>query len=146
MTWQDVAWLRSLTSMPVLLKGIMNPDDAARAVDAGVQGIIVSNHGGRNVDTVPAAIDALVPVAERVAGRIPVLVDGGVRRGTDILKAVALGASAVLIGRPYLCGLAVGGSEGVAHVINILRRELEMAMASTGRPTIASIGRSVIWS
>lgn len=144
-TWQDVAWLRSLTSMPVLLKGIMNPDDAARAVDAGVQGIIVSNHGGRNVDTVPAAIDALVPVAERVAGRIPVLVDGGVRRGTDILKAVALGASAVLIGRPYLCGLAVGGSEGVAHVINILRRELEMAMASTGRPTIASIGRSVIW-
>jgi len=129
----------------VLLKGIMNPDDAARAVDAGVQGIIVSNHGGRNVDTVPAAIDALVPVAERVAGRIPVLVDGGVRRGTDILKAVALGASAVLIGRPYLYGLAVGGSEGVAHVINILRRELEMAMASTGRPTIRSIDATVLW-
>jgi 4-hydroxymandelate oxidase len=144
-TWADVAWLRSLTSLPVLLKGIMHPDDAARAVDAGVQGIIVSNHGGRNVDTVPATIDALAPVAERVAGRIPVLVDGGVRRGTDILKAVALGASAVLIGRPYLYGLAVGGAEGVAHVISVLRRELEMAMASTGRPTIASINSSVLW-
>lgn len=144
-TWKDLEWLRSLTSMPVLLKGIMNPDDAARAVAAGVQGIIVSNHGARNVDTVPAAIEVLPSVAGRVAGRIPVLVDGGVRRGTDILKAVALGATAVLIGRPYLYGLAVGGAEGVAHVINILRRELEMAMASTGRPALAAINSSVIW-
>ncbi len=144
-TWKDLAWIRSLTSLPVLLKGILDPDDAARAVEAGVQGIVVSNHGARNLDTVPAAIDALPGVVERVAGRMPVLVDGGIQRGTDVLKAIALGASAVLIGRPYLYGLAVAGEKGVTHVINILRRELEMAMASTGRPTVAAINGSVLW-
>jgi len=144
-TWKDIEWLRGLTSLPVLLKGILNPDDAGRAVDAGVQGIIVSNHGGRNIDTVPAGIEALPGVVAKVAGRLPVLVDGGIRRGTDVLKALALGAAAVLVGRPYLYGLAVGGAGGVTHVINILRRELEMAMASTGRPTIASIDSSVLW-
>jgi 4-hydroxymandelate oxidase len=145
LTWKDVEWLCGFARIPVLLKGIMDPDDGAHAVDAGVDGIIVSNHGARNLDTVPATITALPSVVERVAGRVPVLVDGGIRRGTDILKALALGAAAVLVGRPYLYGLAVGGSQGVAQVVNILRTELEMAMALTARPTLASIDRSVLW-
>jgi 4-hydroxymandelate oxidase len=145
LTWQDIAWLRSLTRLPVLLKGIMNPDDAGRAVEAGAAGIIVSNHGARNLDTVPATIDALPEVAAQVAGRVPVLVDGGIRRGTDVLKALALGASAVLIGRPYLYGLAIDGAPGVTRVVNILRRELEMAMALSGRPSLAAIDATVIW-
>src|SRR5437868_1644655 len=109
LSWNDIEWLRSITKMPIVLKGILNPDDAARAVDAGADGIIVSNHGGRNLDTVPATIVALPRVAERVGGRIALLMDGGVRRGTDILKAIALGAQAVLIGRPYLYALALAG-------------------------------------
>jgi 4-hydroxymandelate oxidase len=145
LTWKEIAWLRSLTQRPFLLKGILSADDAARALDAGADGIIVSNHGGRNLDTVPATIDALPEVAARVAGRVPVLVDGGIRRGTDVLKAIAHGASAVLIGRPYLHGLAVGGAEGVARVVGLLRREFEMAMALTGRRTIAEIDGGVIW-
>jgi len=145
LTWKDLDWLRSLTRLPLLLKGITNPEDAERAVQAGVAGIIVSNHGGRNMDTVPPTIDALPLVAARVAGRLPVLVDGGIRRGTDILKALALGASATLIGRPYLYGLAVDGAAGVTRVVNILRREFEMAMALSGRPSIAALDSSVIW-
>ena len=144
-TWKDIDWLRSFAKTPVLLKGILDPDDAETAVQAGVDGIFVSNHGARNLDTAPATIDALPLVAERVAGRVPVLVDGGIRRGTDVLKALALGAAAVGIGRPYLYGLAVGGAEGVTRVIDILRKELELAMMLTGRPTIPSIDRSVIW-
>jgi 4-hydroxymandelate oxidase len=130
----------------VLLKGIMNPDDADLAARNGVAGIIVSNHGGRCLDTLPASINALAPVVEKVAGRVPVLVDGGIRRGTDVLKALALGAKAVLIGRPYVYGLAVNGGEGVAEVVNILRNELQMEMALTGRPNIQSIDRSVLWT
>ena len=145
LTWKEIEWLRSITKLPVLLKGILNPDDAARAADLGVAGVIVSNHGGRNLDTVPATIDALPEVAAKVGGRIPVLVDGGIRRGTDVLKAIALGASAVLIGRAYLFGLAVGGAPGVTRVVNILRREFEMAMALTGRTSIKEIDRAVIW-
>jgi 4-hydroxymandelate oxidase len=145
MTWAEIEWLQSVTRLPVLLKGILNPDDAERAVAAKVAGIIVSNHGGRMLDTAPATIAALPAVTERVAGRIPVLVDGGVRRGTDILKAMAFGASAVLVGRPYLHGLAVAGADGVARVVALLRDEFEQAMALTGRPTLASIDRSVIW-
>jgi 4-hydroxymandelate oxidase len=129
----------------MLLKGVLNADDAARGVDVGASGIIVSNHGGRNLDTAPATIDALPEVSARVGGRVPVLVDGGIRRGTDVLKAIAFGASAVLIGRPYLYGLAVGGADGVARVVNILRREFEMAMALTGRTSIPEIDRTVIW-
>jgi 4-hydroxymandelate oxidase len=110
-----------------------------------VAGIVVSNHGARNLDTVPATIDALPLVVDRVAGRVPVLVDGGIRRGTDVLKALALGASAVQIGRPYLYGLGVAGADGVARVVEILRQEFEMAMMLTGRPTIKSIDRAVIW-
>jgi 4-hydroxymandelate oxidase len=144
-TWEDIAWLRSLTRLPVLLKGVMNAADAGRAVDEGVSGLIVSNHGGRNLDTVPATIDALPEVVAKVAGRVPVLLDGGIHRGTDVLKALGGGASAVLIGRPYVYGLAVGGAEGVSRVVNILRREFEMAMALTGKTSIAAIDRSVIW-
>jgi 4-hydroxymandelate oxidase len=145
LTWKDIDWLRSFAKTPVLLKGILNPDDAASAVKAGVSGILVSNHGGRNLDTVPATIDALPLVVEKVSGKIPVIVDGGIRRGTDVLKALALGAAAVGIGRPYLHGLGVGGADGVTRVVEILRKEFEMAMMLTGRPSIASIDRSVIW-
>jgi 4-hydroxymandelate oxidase len=146
LSWKDVEWLRSFAEVPLLVKGVLNPDDADRAVQAGVAGIMVSNHGGRNLDTVPATIDALPQVADKVAGRVPVFVDGGIRRGTDVLKALALGANAVLIGRPYLYGLGAEGEAGVTKVINILQREFAMAMALTGRTTIASIDRSVIWS
>jgi 4-hydroxymandelate oxidase len=145
LNWKDVEQLCSLVKIPLLLKGVLNPDDADRAVKTGVAGIIVSNHGGRNLDTAPATIDALPHVAEKVGGRVPVLVDGGIRRGTDVLKALALGANAVLIGRPYLYGLGAAGEAGVTKVVNILQRELQMAMALTGRTTIGSIDRSVLW-
>lgn len=145
LTWKEIEWLRAETKLPLLLKGILTAEDAGRAVDTGASGIVVSNHGGRNLDTLPATIEALPEVAARVAGRIPVLVDGGIRRGTDVLKAIAFGASAVLIGRPYLYGLAVGGADGVARVVTILRREFEMAMALTGRTSVAQIDNTVIW-
>ena len=145
LTWKDIDWLLSIAKVPLLLKGVLNADDAAIAAKSGVAGIIVSNHGARNLDTVPATIDALPRIADRVGDRLTVLMDGGVRRGTDVLKALALGARAVLIGRPYIYGLAAGGEQGVARVINILRGELEMAMALSGRPTLASIDRSVLW-
>lgn len=145
LTWKDVEWLAGFAKVPVLLKGVLNPDDAERAVKSGAAGIIVSNHGARNLDTVPATMDALPLVVERISGHVPVLVDGGVRRGTDVLKALANGANAVLIGRPCLFGLGVAGEDGVARVVHILRREFEMAMALTGRPTIASIDRSLLW-
>jgi len=145
LTWRDIAWIRSLAGIPVLLKGVLNPDDAARAVEEGVSGIIVSNHGARNLDTVPATIDALPAIVEKVGGRIPVLVDGGIRRGTDVAKALALGATAVLIGRPYVYGLAVAGADGVERVVEVLRHELEMAMGLLGRPTLHDIDRSVLW-
>jgi 4-hydroxymandelate oxidase len=141
-----VEWLRSVSKIPLVLKGVMNPDDADIAAKSGVAGIIVSNHGGRNLDTLPATIDALPQVADKVAGRMPVFVDGGIRRGTDVVKALALGANAVFIGRPYLYGLAAAGEAGVTKVINILQREFQMAMALTGRTNVSSIDRSVIWT
>jgi 4-hydroxymandelate oxidase len=144
-TWRDVEWLKSFTRVPLLLKGILTGDDAERALGLGVDGVIVSNHGGRNLDTLPAAVDALPAVADRVGGRVPVLVDGGVRRGTDVLKALALGARAVLVGRPYCYGLALGGDDGVRRVVEILRTELEWAMQLTGRRTLAEVDRSVLW-
>ena len=143
-TWKDVDWLRSFARTPVLLKGILHPEDAALAVKAGAAGVIVSNHGGRYLDSAPATLDALPAIADRVAGRIPVLMDGGIRRGTDVLKAVARGAQAVLIGRPYVYGLAAGGAAGCKRVVDILRTELETAMALTGRPNLGSIDRTVI--
>ena len=145
LTWKDLDWFRSVTKLPVVLKGVMHPDDAERAVQAGADAIIVSNHGGRALDGVAATIDAVPRVADRVAGRMPVLMDGGIRRGGDVLKALARGANAVLIGRPYLYGLAVDGSAGVQHIVEILRREFETAMALTGRTTIAQIDRTVLW-
>ena len=145
LTWKEVAWLQSFAGVPLLLKGILNPADADRAVKEGVAGIIVSNHGGRNLDTAPATIDALPGVAEKVAGRIPILMDGGIRRGTDVLKALALGATAVQIGRPYVYGLGAAGEAGVARVLRILQQEFEMAMALIGRPRIRDIDRSVLW-
>lgn len=146
LTWKDVEWLRGFAKVPVLLKGVLDPADARRAVDAGVSGLIVSNHGARNLDTVPATITALPRVADVVAGRIPILVDGGIRRGTDVLKALALGATAVGIGRPYLYGLAVNGSAGVSRVVEILRTELEIAMALTGRTSLSAVDRTVLWT
>lgn len=144
--WTDIEWLRSISRVPLLLKGILNPRDAVRAVESGVSGIIVSNHGARNLDTVPATVDALPMITQAVEGRVPILVDGGIRRGTDVLKALALGATAILIGRPYLYGLAVDGANGVEYAVSLLRKELETAMAMSGRPTIASIDRSLIWN
>ena len=143
-TWDDIAALRASVKVPIVLKGILHPDDAELAIEAGASAIIVSNHGGRNLDTAIATIDALPDVAAAVEKRIPVLLDGGVRRGTDVLKAIALGADAVLIGRPYVHGLAVNGADGVASVIAILRRELEMAMALMGRASLAALDRAAI--
>ncbi len=144
-TWKDVEWLISISNIPILLKGILNPADANLAVELGVAGVIVSNHGARDLDTTPATIDALPHIAEIVDGRICVLMDGGIRRGTDILKAIARGADAVLIGRSYCYGLAVDGADGVSSVVNILKGELETAMALVGCPTIGSIDKSILW-
>ncbi len=143
--WQDVEWLRSQTTLPLLLKGILHPDDALQAKTLGVDGIIVSNHGGRVLDGLPASIRALPRVVDAVAGEMTVLVDGGIRRGSDVFKALALGADAVLIGRAYLYGLAVAGAAGVAHVLHMLRTELETTMALTGCRSIADIDRSRLW-
>jgi len=146
-TWDDLAWLRAqLAGTPLWLKGILDPDDAATAIGHGVDGLIVSNHGGRCLDTLPATLDALPGVVRAADGRVPLLMDGGIRRGTDILKALALGARGVLIGRPVLHALAVGGAPAAAHLIQVLRGELEVAMALTGCRTLADIGPDVLWS
>ncbi|MBW6398770.1 alpha-hydroxy-acid oxidizing protein [Roseomonas sp. HJA6] len=143
--WADVARLRAATRLPLLVKGITAPEDAERAIAEGADGIIVSNHGGRVLDTLPASIEALPVVAGAVAGRVPVLMDGGIRRGTDVLKALALGATAVLIGRPYVHALAVAGPAGVAHAVQMLRAEFEVAMALTGCRRLRDIGAQVLW-
>lgn len=143
--WKDVEWLCGFAKIPVLVKGVLNPEDADRAVKSGVAGIMVSNHGGRNLDTVPATIDALPQVTDVVRGRVPVLVDGGIRRGTDVLKAIAFGANAVLIGRPYLYGLGAAGEAGVTSVLRILQREFSIAMVLTGRTSVGEIDRAAIW-
>jgi 4-hydroxymandelate oxidase len=143
--WDDLAWIQSFAKTPIILKGIMNPDDADEAAKRGVAAIIVSNHGGRVLDTEPATVEVLPAVVDRIAGRIPVLFDSGLRRGTDVLKGLAYGASAVLIGRPYIYGLSVAGAGGVRNVVEILRSELEGAMAMTGRTRLDEIDRSVFW-
>jgi 4-hydroxymandelate oxidase len=145
LTWKDIEWLCSFSKVPVLLKGVMNPDDAVRAANSGVAGIIVSNHGARNLDTLPSTAQALPRIAQKLQGRIPLLVDGGIRRGTDVLKALALGANAVLVGRPYLYALSIAGAAGVARVLEILKVELQMAMALTGKTKINEIDRTVLW-
>ena len=144
LTWEAIDWLSSITSLPVLVKGILTGEDAALAVAHGVAGIIVSNHGGRQLDGALASIDALPEVVATVAGRCEVYVDGGVRRGTDVLKALALGARAVLLGRPALWGLGAAGAEGVERVLTLLCEELQLAMALAGRPTLASIDRALV--
>jgi 4-hydroxymandelate oxidase len=132
LTWESVDWLRSITALPIVLKGILTAEDAVLAIAHGASGLVVSNHGGRQLDGSIATIAALPGIAQAVGGRVPVLLDGGVRRGTDVLKAIALGASAVLIGRAYLWGLAADGEAGVARVLEMLRGELELAMALAG--------------
>ncbi|HEY5952563.1 MAG TPA: alpha-hydroxy acid oxidase [Kofleriaceae bacterium] len=144
LTWSAVEWLRSITRLPVLVKGIVRADDASRAMEAGAAGVVVSNHGGRQLDASPATIEVLARVVEAVAGRGEVLLDGGVRRGADVIKAIALGARAVLVGRPVLWGLAAGGREGVAGALGLLRRELDLAMALCGCPDVASMTRDLV--
>jgi isopentenyl diphosphate isomerase/L-lactate dehydrogenase-like FMN-dependent dehydrogenase len=139
LTWEAVTWLRSITRLPLLIKGILTPEDAALAVEHGVSGIVVSNHGGRQLDGALATIDALPSIAARVAGRVPVLLDGGIRRGTDVFKAIALGARCVFIGRAYLWGLAADGEAGVTRVLEMLRAEFEMTMALAGCRSVEEI-------
>jgi lactate 2-monooxygenase len=139
LSWDDLAWLRSLTRLPLLLKGICHPDDAKRAIDGGVDGIYCSNHGGRHANGGLAAIDMLPGVVEAVGGRVPIIFDSGVRGGEHIVKALALGATAVGIGRPYAWGLALGGPDGIVHVIRSLLAEADLLMAVDGYPTIASL-------
>jgi len=140
LSWEDLPFLRERTKLPILLKGISHPDDARRAVDEGIDGIVVSNHGGRQVDGAIATLDALPGVAAAVDGRIPVLLDSGIRTGADIFKAVALGADAVLIGRPYVYGLAIAGETGVREVIQNLLAELDLTLGLAGHRSIAEVG------
>ena len=142
--WGDVAWIKEHTGLPVLVKGILSGEDAPPALEAGVDGLIVSNHGGRQIDGVPASLDALPEVVEAVAGRIPVLMDGGVRRGTDVIKAIALGAKGVLIGKPAAWGLAVGGGDGVTRVLESFREELENVMTLAGIGAIRDVTRALV--
>ncbi|MPZ98481.1 MAG: alpha-hydroxy-acid oxidizing protein [Dehalococcoidia bacterium] len=144
LTWDDVDWLLSVTRLPVLLKGVVRGDDATLAVEHGAAGVIVSNHGGRQLDGAVASLDALSEVAAAVDGQAAVLVDGGVRRGTDILKALALGADAVLVGRPVLWGLAVAGEAGVRHVLELLSAEFDLAMALCGVQSVEEITRDLV--
>jgi isopentenyl diphosphate isomerase/L-lactate dehydrogenase-like FMN-dependent dehydrogenase len=144
LSWRDLAWLRDQTRLPLILKGVMTADDAQIAVQHGIEGIIVSNHGGRQLDGVDATIEALPPVVEAVGDACEVYLDGGIRRGIDVLKALALGARAVLVGRPLLWGLAARGEEGVAEVLAVLRAEVELAMRLSGRPRLADISETLL--
>ena len=145
-TWNDVAWLRARTTLPVILKGLLAAEDARIALTHGIDAIIVSNHGGRTLDGAPSAVEVLPAMVEAIGSAVPLLVDGGVRTGTDIVKALALGATAVLAGRPQLHGLAVAGMVGAAHVAHILRAELELAMAQLGCPTLDRIGPACLFT
>jgi 4-hydroxymandelate oxidase len=143
--WDDLAWLRAQTSLPLIVKGLVAPEDALRAVECGADGIIVSSHGGRVLDGMPAAIDLLPSIRAAVGPSLPLLVDGGVRAGTDVAKALALGAQAVLVGRPQMHALAVGGFAGVAHMLHMLRGELELAMAQLGCRDVAVLDRGYLF-
>lgn len=143
-TWEDIEWLRKETALPLVLKGILTAEDARLAVEHGAAAIIVSNHGGRQLDSAISTLEALPEIVEAVAGRCEIHIDGGFRRGTDVLKALALGAHTVLIGRPVLWGLAVNGAQGVQGVLKILREELELAMVLTGCASLADLSRSLL--
>ncbi|KAM3597231.1 uncharacterized protein V6R79_001628 [Siganus canaliculatus] len=142
--WNDITWLKNHTTLPIVVKGILNGVDAAQAVNCGVDGIVVSNHGARQLDGVPATLDVLEEVVNAVQGRCEVYMDGGVRRGTDVLKAIALGAKAVFIGRPVLWGLACEGEKGVTEVLELLKDELRLAMALSGCRSISEVSRSLV--
>jgi 4-hydroxymandelate oxidase len=144
LTWKDLEWLQSICPLPLVIKGILRGDDAVRAVECGVKAIVVSNHGGRQLDGAIASLDALAEIVAAVDNRAEVLLDGGIRRGTDILKALALGAKAVLIGRPVLWGLAVAGKTGVSHIISLLQHELNLAMALSGCAQLQDIDSSLV--
>ncbi|XP_008800459.1 peroxisomal (S)-2-hydroxy-acid oxidase GLO4-like [Phoenix dactylifera] len=146
LSWKDIGWIKSITNLPILVKGILTAEDATKAVEAGVSGIVVSNHGARQLDYAPATISVLEEVVKAVSGAVPVLFDGGVRRGTDVFKALALGAKAVMIGRPVVYGLAAKGEYGVRRVIEMLQNELELTMALAGCPSIKDITRNHIWT
>lgn len=143
-SWRDVEWFKSEWGGPVLIKGLLHPGDAVKAVESGIDGIIVSNHGGRQLDGAISSIAALPAVAEAVAGRVPVILDGGVRRGVDVIKAIAQGATACMIGRPWLYGLAAGGETGVDTALKILRDETDMALALLGCASLSELNRSVL--
>ena len=138
-TWETIEQVKKMTELPILLKGILRTDDARRAVDCGVQGIVVSNHGGRQLDTAAPTMTRIAPIAEAVGDQIDVLVDGGIRRGTDVIKALALGAKAALVGRPILWGLTVDGADGVVDVLSILREEIDTAMALCGCCSVSDV-------
>uniref|UniRef100_A0A671M1R2 (S)-2-hydroxy-acid oxidase n=2 Tax=Sinocyclocheilus anshuiensis TaxID=1608454 RepID=A0A671M1R2_9TELE len=142
--WEDIAWLKRMTSLPVVVKGVLTAEDAKEALKYGVDGILVSNHGARQLDGVPATIDALPEVVEAVEGKVDVFMDGGVRKGTDVLKALALGAKAVFVGRPVLWVLACEGDKGVSNVLQILREELHLALALTGCRSLKEVNRSLL--
>jgi isopentenyl diphosphate isomerase/L-lactate dehydrogenase-like FMN-dependent dehydrogenase len=142
--WADLGWFRALWAGPLLLKGVLSADDARRAVDHGVDGLVVSNHGGRQLDGAVASIEALPAIVEAVGGRAEILLDGGVRRGADVVRALALGARAVMVGRPYLYGLAGGGEAGVVRVLEILRDEIDHALALVGVPRAAALDRAIV--
>lgn len=141
-TWDDLAWLREQWDGPFLIKGISRPDDAKRAVDVGATAISVSNHGGNNLDSTPASIRLLPSIVDTVGGQVEILLDGGVRRGSDVVKALALGARAVMIGRPYLWGMAAGGERGVHNVLEILRQGIDSTLYGLGHASIADLGRN----
>ncbi|MFA6212820.1 MAG: alpha-hydroxy acid oxidase [Candidatus Obscuribacterales bacterium] len=144
LTWKDLEWIISLTNLPTLVKGVLRPDDALRAIECGVKGIIVSNHGGRQVDTTISTIEALPSVVAAVESKVEVLLDGGIRRGTDVLKALALGAKAVMIGRPVLWGLALSGESGVETVLNLLKSEFDLAMGLCGCANLTEITSDLV--
>jgi isopentenyl diphosphate isomerase/L-lactate dehydrogenase-like FMN-dependent dehydrogenase len=144
LTWDDVEWIKHTTKLPLLVKGILTGRDAAAAIDHGADGVVVSNHGGRQVDGAIASLDALPEVCDQVKGRAPVLLDSGVRRGTDVLKAVALGASAVLIGRPFAYALASEGEAGVRHVIRTLMADVDITLALSGRTSVEELDRTLL--
>ena len=146
MAWKDVEELRKIWSGPLILKGVLHPAEAKMALERGVDGLIVSNHGGRQLDGTPASLEALPAVVDAVAGKIPVLLDGGVRRGADVVKALALGAAACLVGRPQLWGLAVAGEAGVAHMLDIYRREIDRVLGLCGITRIADIDRNLLFT
>ena len=144
LTWQDLHFLRQHTSLPILLKGIMHPEDARKAIEYGMDGIIVSNHGGRQVEGAQAALNALPGIVQTVDNRIPIVFDSGIRRGADVFKAIALGAKAVLLGRPYAWGLALDGEQGVQEVLLNLLADLDLTLALSGQTSYSTLNASML--